>query len=175
MFRKSWLSPLTKLQISGLRGGEKHNYCYWVGISESAESDVLLNVMHVRLLNQMASQRSPKFPEGYEPFEVPYGAAKLLGARLCLRTMTVSAPKLKLCADWPSRTQTPRITWERKPACVLNPPRCTAAFHALEAEARIFEIKHRIRRRAVECREKFGSHVEPDGVFSSFPALRRSR
>jgi hypothetical protein len=154
MFRKSLVQVLTKLQISALRGGEKHNFCYWIGISESAESDVLLNVMHVRLLNQRGSQRSPRFPEGYEPFEVICGAARLLGARLCLRTMTVSMPKLRLCADWPNRTPTARIARERKPACVLNPPRCTAAFHALGAEARIFEIKHRIRCHAAECREK---------------------
>jgi hypothetical protein len=155
MFRKNNVQVLTKLQISGLRGGEKHDFCYFVGISESAESDVLLNIMHVRLLNQMASQRSPKFPEGYEPFEATCGAERLLEARLCLRTMTISVPMLELYpVGWPNRTPTPRIACRRKPACVLNPQRCTEAFHALGAEARAFEIRHRIRRHAAECRAK---------------------
>jgi hypothetical protein len=155
MFRKSWLPALTRLQISKLRGVEKHNFCYFVGISETAESDVLINTMHVKLLNQMGSQRSPKFPEGYEPFEVTCGTAGLWTARLCLRTMTISGPRLKLFAvGWPNRTLTPRIAKERKPACVMNPAGCTGAFHALGAEARTFEIKHRIRRHAAECRAK---------------------
>jgi hypothetical protein len=88
MFRKSWLLPLTRLPILKLRGGEKHDRCYFVGISEGAESDVLINTMHAKLLNQMGSQRPPKFPEGYEPFEVRCGTEVLWRARLCLRTMT---------------------------------------------------------------------------------------
>ena len=155
MFRKHNVQVLTKLQVSGLRGGEKHNFCYFVGISETAESDVLTNTMYVKLLNQMGSQISPKFPEGYEPFEVSCGAARLWAARLCLRTMTVSVPRLELYpVGWPNRTPTPRIASRRKAACVLNPPRCIEAFHALGAEARAFEIRHRIRRHAAECRAK---------------------
>jgi hypothetical protein len=155
MFRKSWLPPLSKLQISKLRGGKKHNFCYFVGISEAAESDVLINTMHVKLLNQRGSQRSSKFPEGYEPFEVICGTTGLWTARLCLRTKTFSVPRLKLCAvGWPNRTLTPQIVMERKPACVLNPAGCTEAFHVLAAEARTLEIKHRIRRHAAECRAK---------------------
>jgi len=111
--------------------------------------------MHAKLLNQRASQRSPKFPEGYEPFEVACGTAGLWKAKLCLKTMTISVPRLKLFpVGWPNRTLTPRIAAERKPACVMNPPGCTEAFYALAAEARIFEIKHRIRRHAAECRAK---------------------
>jgi len=155
MFLKKWVTVLTKLRISGLRGGEKHNFCYLIGISETAESEVLLNIMHVRLLNQMGSQKSQKFPEGYEPLEVTCGMERLWATRLCLRTMTVSVPRLKLCAvSWQDRTLAPRIVLERKPACVLSPAGCTEAFHALEAEARIFEIKHRIRRYALESRAK---------------------
>jgi hypothetical protein len=155
MFLKKWVTVLTKLRISGLRGGEKHNFCYLIGISETAESEVLLNIMHVRLLNQMGSQKSPKFPEGYEPLEVTCGMERLWATRLCLRTMTVSVPRLKLCAvSWQDRTLAPRIVLERKPACVLSPAGCTEAFHALGAEARAFEIRHRIRRHAAECRAK---------------------
>lgn len=150
MFRKSWFATLTRLQISGLRGGEKHNFYYFVGISEAAESDVLINTMHVKLRNQMASQRSPRFPEGYEPFAAIYGPASL-----CLRTMTIPVPRLKLRAvGWGSPTLTPQIVKERKTVCVLNPDSRTEAFHALEAETRAFEIKHRIRRHAADCRAK---------------------
>jgi hypothetical protein len=147
MFRKSWYPALTKLQISQLRGGEKHSYYYFVGISET---DVLTNIMHVKLRNQMSSQKSTKFPEGYDPFETIYG-----GVRLCLRTMTIPVPRLTLCkVGWPNPTLTPRIVKERKPACVLNPNGCMEVFQALEAEARTFEIKHRIRRHAAESRAK---------------------
>ncbi len=155
MFRKSWYPPLTELQISQLRGGEKHNFCYFVGISEVAESDVLTNIMHVKLRNQMGSQRSPEFPDGYEPFEVKHGTAGLWKARLCLSTMTIAVPKLKLCTvGWPNPTLTPRIAKDRKPACVMNPTGCTETFHALGAEARTFEIEHRIRRHASQSRAK---------------------
>lgn len=155
MFRKDWAQVLTKLRISGLRGGEKHNFCYFVGISESAESDVLRNIMHVRLANQMGSQRSPNFPEGYEPFEVTYGAERLWATRLCLRTMAVKVPRLELRGvGWPSGTLAPQIVPKRMPACVLNPGGCTEAFHALVEEARMFEVKHRIRRHARESRAK---------------------
>lgn len=149
MFRKSWCPTLTKHQISRLRGG-KRNFYYFVGISETAESDVLTNIMHVKLRNQMGSQRSPKFPEGYEPFEATYGEAWL-----CLRTMTIPVRRLKLSAvGWPNPTLTPRIVTERKPACVLNPTGCTEAFDALRARAEAFEIKDRIRRHATESRAK---------------------
>jgi len=170
MFLKSWSPALTKLQISKLRGGEKHNFCYFVGISETAESDVLINTMHAKLLNQMGSQRSPKFPEGYEPFEATCGTARLWTARLCLRTMTISVPRLKLCAvGWPNATLTPRIATERKPACILNPAGCTEAFHALGAEARVFEIKHRIRRHAAECRAKLDLVLSLIEYSAAFP------
>jgi hypothetical protein len=107
MFRKSWFTTLTKYQISTLRGGEKHNFYYFLGVSESAESDVLTNIICAKLRNQMASQRSPKFPEGFEPFEAIYGTSKL-----CLRTMTILVPRLKLVPGWSNLTLTPRIVWE---------------------------------------------------------------
>jgi hypothetical protein len=156
MFRKSWSPALTKLSISGLRGGLKHNFCYFVGISESVESDVLTNIMYVKLRNQKASQRTGEFPEGYEPFQASYAIA-----RFCLKTMTIPVPRLKLRPEgWPNTVPTPRIITERQPACVLNPSGYTEAFHALGAEAEIFEIKHRIRRHAAE------SHAKLDLVLS---------
>ena len=150
MFRKSWSPTLTKLSISRLRGGPKHNFCYFVGISESTECDVLTDIMYVKLRNQMGSQRSGEFPEGYEPFQASYPKAKL-----CLKRMTIPVPRLRLRLEgWPNAILTPRITTERRPACVLNPSGCTEAFHALRAESEIFEIKHRIRRHAAVSRDK---------------------
>lgn len=150
MFRKSWFPTLTKLQISGLRGGEKHNFYYFVGISETAESGVLTDIMYAKLRNQMASQRSFKHPDGYEPFQASYGTAKLF-----LSTMTIPVARLKLCPlGWPNPTLTPRIVLERRAACVLDPSGRTEAFHALRAEAEVFEIKHRIRRHAAESQAK---------------------
>jgi hypothetical protein len=150
MFRKSWSPTLTKLSISGLRGGPKHHFFYFVGISESAESGVLTNIMHVKLRNQMGSQRTGEFPEGYEPFQASYGIA-----RLCLKRMDIPVPRLKLRPEgWPNTVPPVRIITERQPACVLNPSRYTEAFHSLGAEAEIFEIKHRIRRHAAESRAK---------------------
>jgi hypothetical protein len=66
-----------------------------------------------------------------------------------------SVLKLKLVAvGWPNRTLTPRIAPERESACIMNPDGGTEAFHALVAEARTFEIKHRVRRHAAESRAK---------------------
>jgi hypothetical protein len=156
MFRKNWFPTLTKWQISGLRGGEKHNFYYFVGISETAESDVLTDILYVKLRNQMASQRSLKLPDGYEPFLASYGTA-----RFCLRTMTIPVSRLKLCPkSWLDRTLVPRIVTERKPACVLNPSRSTEAFQVLRAEAETFEVKCRIRRHAAE------SHAKLDLILS---------
>ena len=150
MFRKNWFPTLKKLQISQLRGGEKRNFYDFVGISETADSDVVTNTMYAKLRNQMGSQKSSKFPEGFEPFETAYRTA-----RLCLETMTISVHRLKLCAvGWPNPTLTPRIVTERKPACILTPTGCTEAFQALLAEDRASEIKHRIRRQAAESRAK---------------------
>jgi hypothetical protein len=150
MFRKTWFPTLTKYQISILRGGEKHNFYYFVGISETAESDALTNVMHVKLRNQMATQISSKLPEGYEPFQTSFGTA-----RFCLTTMTIPVPRLKLCSTgWPNPTLAPRIVPQRMSACVLNPGGFTETFHALETEAEVFKTKHRIRRHAAESRAK---------------------
>jgi hypothetical protein len=116
-----------------------------VGISESAESEVLTNIMEPKLKNQMGSQRSV-FPEGYEPFQASYGTA-----RLCLKTMTIPVPRLKLYpAGWPNPIPTPRIDLERKAACVLIRDSRAEAFHILNPEAEVFEIKHRIRRHAAK-------------------------
>jgi hypothetical protein len=156
MLPKKWFPTLTKQQISRLSGGPKHNFRYFVGISESVESDVLTNIMELKLMNQMSSQRSVKFPEGYEPFAANYGTA-----RLCLNTMTIPAPRLKLCpVGWPNPIPTPRTVLERKAACVLIRNWGTEAFHILEAEAEVFEIKHRIRCHAAK------SHATLDVVLS---------
>jgi hypothetical protein len=156
MLAKKWSSPLTKQQILGLRGGPKHNFRYFVGTSESPESDVLTNIMEVKLKNQMGSQRSVRFPKGYEPFESSYGTEML-----CLDTMTIPTPRLKLYpAGWPNPIPTPRIVLERKPACVLIRDWRTEAFHILKAEAEVFEFKHRIRRHAAR------SHATLDLVLS---------
>lgn len=150
MFRKSWYPSLTKLQISGLRGGEKHDFYYFVGISETAQSDLFSDVIHVRLRNQMGSQKSSQFPEGYEPFATPSGTQKL-----CLRTMTIPVPRMKLFGvGWPNATSTPRIIVDRKPACIITPPVSSEAFRAFETAAEVFRIKHRIRRHAAETYAK---------------------
>jgi hypothetical protein len=145
MLAKRWFPALTKQQISELRGGQKHNFKYFVGISEIPESEVLTNIMELKLKNQMGSQRSV-FPEGYEPFQASYGTA-----RLCLNTMTIPAPRLKLYPwGWPHPILMPQIVLDRKVACVLIPGWRTEAFHILKAEAEVFEIKHRIRRHAAK-------------------------
>jgi hypothetical protein len=146
MFLKTWCPALTKHQISRLRGGENHNFYYFVGISETADSDVFTSIMYTKLRNQMATQRSSRFPEGYEPFQASFGRAKF-----CLRTMTIPAPRLKLFpTGWPNTTLNPRLVTQTVPACVLSPGSPTETGHALLAEAEVFEIKHRIRRRAAE-------------------------
>ena len=147
MFAKVWFQALTKRQISELRGGPKHNFIYFVGI---AEGDVLTDIMKEKLKNQMGSQRSARFPEGYELFETFYGTPKL-----CLEAMTISVPRLKLRpVGWPNPTPTPRIVSERKAACVLNPGLCTEVFHILEVAAKVSEVKHRIRLHAVKSRAR---------------------
>jgi hypothetical protein len=155
MLAKKWFPPQTKLEILLLRGGPKHNFKYFVGISESPESDVLTNIMEVKLEKQMGSQRWKKYPEGYEPFEASYGTEML-----CLKTMTIRAPRLKLYPGRSNPVPTPRIHFERKAACVFNPDWTTEAFHMLKAEAEVFEIKHRIRRHAAK------SHATLDLVLS---------
>src|SRR5258708_7596724 len=45
MFRKTWHPILTKDQISRLRGGEKHNFRYFVEVLETPESDVFLYIL----------------------------------------------------------------------------------------------------------------------------------
>jgi hypothetical protein len=150
MFRKTWFPTLTKHQISRSRGGEKHNFYYLVGISETSESNILTSITYVKLRNQMATQRSLRFPEGYEPFQASSGTAKF-----CLRTMTIPVPRLKLCStSWPNPTLAPKIVKERRSACVLNPSSGTEAHHALLAEAEVFEIKHRIRHHAAVSRAR---------------------
>ena len=146
MLRKSWCPSLTKLQISGLRGGEKHDFYYFIGISETALSDLFTDVIYVRLRNQMGSQKSSQFPEGYEPFATPYGTQEL-----CLRKMAIAVPRVKLFGvGWPNPTPTPRIIVEGKPACIIAPPVSSEAFRVLKTAAEVFEVKHRIRRQAAE-------------------------
>jgi hypothetical protein len=151
MLRKIWFKNLTKLEISKLRGGRKHNFRYYVGISELSESIFFTDVTHPKLLNQMATQESRRFEDGYEPFQGCYGVAKF-----CLKTMTITVPRLKLVpAGWPSPTLLPRIVKERKPACVLDvPARSTEASKMLEVEAMSFEVRQRIRCHAAHSPEK---------------------
>jgi hypothetical protein len=183
MLAKKWFSPLTKLEILLLRGGQKrlhrqkHPFMYFVGISESA---VLTNIMEVKLEKQMGSQRGKKYPEGYEPFEASYGTEML-----CLKTMTIPAPRLKLCPGRSNPIPTPRIDFERKAACVFNPDWRTEAFHILKAEAEVFEIKHRIRRHAAKSHATldlalslmaYGGSIplssSPDDRFEAYLCLR---
>ena len=133
-----------------LRGGRKHNFLYFVGISVTSECDVLTDVLRLRLLNQMSTQKSGMFPEGYEPFRGCYGTAKF-----CLNTMTIPAPHLKLLpVGWPNPAAVPRIVMERKPACVLDPGQSTEALKILEAEAEAFEVRHRIRHHVAQSRDR---------------------
>src|SRR5215470_2863755 len=81
MFQKKLVRALTKIEISMLHGGPKHNFRYFVGISETAESDVFTNIVYAKLRNQMGSQRSGGFPDGYEPFVI------CETRKFCLRTM----------------------------------------------------------------------------------------
>jgi hypothetical protein len=139
---------------------------YFVGISESAESDVLTNIMEVKLEKQMGSQRWKKYPEGYEPFEASCGTEIL-----CLKTMTIPAPRLKLCPGRSNPIPTPRIDFERKAACVFNPDSRTEAFHILKAEAEAFEIKHRIRRRAAKSHATLDLALSKMAYGGSIPLL----
>ena len=104
----------------------------------------------------MASQRSTRFSEGYLLCETSYGTP-----RLCVNRMTIPVPRLKLRPTGRHNPNlVPRIFMERKAAFVLNPDSCTDAFHILEAEAEVFEIRHRIRRHAER------SHATLDLVLS---------
>ncbi len=146
MLLKRYLQTLTKHEISRLRGGFSHSYRYFVGISASAQSDVLTDFLDVRLKNQMGSQTSIEYPEGYEPFETIYGLAKL-----DLNSMTIRVPYLKLLSmGFPNPTSTPQIVREKKAACVLIRDPGTEAFQILEEEADLFNIRHRLRRHAAK-------------------------
>jgi hypothetical protein len=146
MLRKKWFPTLTKQEILRMRGGPKHNFRYSLGISESLENEFLTDVMELKLVNQKGSQRSPAFPEGYEPFEGSY-----YRQNLCLETMTILMPRLVLSpTGWPAPIPTPRIVWERKAACVLARDPRAEAFHYLGEAGKAFEVKQRIRRYAVK-------------------------
>src|SRR5215510_8066842 len=88
MVMRSFFRSLTKCEISMKRGGRQHDFRYFVGIQAEPGSDVLTSVMRPRLLNQMSSQKSRRFPEGYEPLEGCHGMAKF-----CLKTMTIPVPR----------------------------------------------------------------------------------
>ncbi len=150
MLRKNLFPNLTRPEISKLRGGGKHNFLYFVGILETSGSDVLTNVLRLKLLNQRSTQRSGMFPEGYEPLRGSYGTAKF-----CLKTMKIPVPRLKLISvGWPNPAAVPRIVMEHKPACVLDSGRSTEALKILETEAEDFEVRHRIRRHAAQSRDR---------------------
>lgn len=129
---------------------KKHDFLYFVGICDSAESNVFIDVPRFKLLNQMASKKGGRFPAGYEPLQ---GCG--LTTKLCLRSMTIQRPRLRLTPGWPNTAPVPWIQLERRPACVLNPNPSTEAFAILQAEAGIFEVRQRIRRHAADSRMKF--------------------
>lgn len=145
MLPKKYFNELTKSEISKLRGGPKHNFRYFVGISANLESDVFNEVIYAKLRNQRASQKTPiSRPEGYEPFQTVYGTVEF-----CIASMTISVPRLVLAAgrDGSKRTYT---KWERLPAAILNPPAATDRFEVLRYEAADFEVRHRIRLHAAK-------------------------
>lgn len=145
MFRKSWAKPLTREQISRLRGGEKHNFHYFVGILETPESDLVIDVLDVRLRTQKATQRPPSFPAGFEPFQTCFGTEIL-----DLMTMKLPVPRIRLYAALPN----PNIEKTRMASCVLNPSQNTEAFQVLTMAAEAFRTKCRIRTHAAKSRAK---------------------
>jgi hypothetical protein len=181
MVLRTWLPTLTKHEISRLRGGEKHDFYYFVGVSETAESNILTSIMRVKLLNQMATQKWGRFPEGYEPFRGSFGVE-----RLCLRTMTIRVPRLRLrLTGWPNPKLVPKIERVSMSACVLDPGARTEELHVLKAEAEVFEIKHRIRCHAAESHARlelvlsflaYGGAIrllpDPADLFEAYLCLR---
>lgn len=144
MLLKSYSKPLTKYEISKLRGGPKHNFRNFVVILHSAGSDVITEVRYAKLENQMASQRSTDFPEGYEPFMTRYGTTWFDLAR-----MTIETPRLVL-----HPTRGPSITLHREAALIMNPKPGTEDFEILHAAALQSDVKDRIRRHAAVRLEK---------------------
>jgi hypothetical protein len=159
MLRKSFFQERTKIGISILRGGPKHNVLCFVGILEKPGGTILTDVLRVKLLHQRSTQKSANFPEGYELFKGCYGEAKF-----CLKNMEIAVPRLKLLpVGWPTPAPVPRIVKETelKPACVLlENGRSTEVLKILEAEAEVFEIKHRIRRHASQSRARLDLVLE---------------
>jgi hypothetical protein len=72
---------------------------------------------------------------------------------------------------WPNPALTPRIVKERLSACVLNPGSGTETYHALRAEADVFEVKHRIRRHAAESCAKLEIMLELMAYEGGVPLL----
>ncbi len=62
---------LEDAKIRKLRGGRKHSFCYYIGVLDFENSDVLRSVHYGKLQNQRGSQRQ-SFPAGYELFSTPY-------------------------------------------------------------------------------------------------------
>lgn len=64
--------------------------------------------------------------------------------------MTIPARRLKLYPDvWPNTVMV-RIVKKLRPASVLKASRSTELFEILEAEARAFKVRHRIRQHAAK-------------------------
>jgi hypothetical protein len=184
MVSKSSVLVVPKPKIYGLSGGRIRTFYYFLGISESPESDVFTDIMYVKLLNQRGTQKTV-FSEGYEPFRTSYRRE----AELCLKAMTIPVPRLKLVlAGWPNSTLTPRIGLDCKAACILDPSGCSKfcvlgdpameafqLFHVLRVESEVFEIKHRIRVHAAKTYSNLSLVLQqlayPGGVpLSSNPA-----
>lgn len=55
------VSEHTKSEICKLRGGRKHDFRYFVGISETAESDIFTDILDLRLLNQIGFAKIGSF------------------------------------------------------------------------------------------------------------------
>ena len=152
MLLKSWFVEQSRLQIASLRGGHLHRFYYFVGISQSPESESFTEIMRLRLLNQMGSQRSAAFPQGYELFQGLLGQAKL-----CLSTMMIPVPRLKIVeSGWPKRGLAPRIVTERRPASVLRSGKDQShEFRWLKKFSAAPRLRQRIREHAVQSLEKF--------------------
>jgi hypothetical protein len=142
MILKTYLTALTKSEISQLRGGVIHNHHYFIAISQRSDSDVFTDVVYAKLRNQMATQKSSGWPEGFEPFETNFGPV-----RFDIASGKIPVPCL--VSDTP-RGGVARLKIElvRRPACIINPRTSTDAFELLAREAKDFKIRHRIRQHA---------------------------
>jgi hypothetical protein len=120
-----------EVEIRQLRGGVKHDRRYFIGIRYSKESDLLAKVLFPKLRNQMGSQKTQKYPRGYEPFITTYGERDF-----CLQNFTFPVPVL----FFPSGATQSRVKFERRPAVLLDRPRAGGIeYEQLKHEAKRFD------------------------------------